>query len=73
MARLSKLKPGQIVYDVRNRRMGNTMMRHKDVFEVRIIEVFEDYVLASWNKNPARMYYGTSMNGWKVKRPDVPA
>lgn len=39
MAALSKLKPGQIVYNRIRRRAGNTTMRTTVLFPVKIIQI----------------------------------
>jgi hypothetical protein len=54
---IKALKPGDVVYDARMTRMGNTTMRRLSVWEVRIVEVNESYVVARWNGNPAKNYY----------------
>ena len=45
--KLSSLKPGMIVYDVRRHRMGNTTVMTHSVYEVHIIEVHDNHVVAS--------------------------
>ena len=61
--KISQLQPGQIVYNVIRRKMGNTTLRTTGVFSIRVVEVrtnqgkydtgvpISDYVLASWNGN----------------------
>lgn len=69
MATISRLVPGQIVYSVELRRMGNTLLREQSIFEVRICEVHEDYVIASWNGNKPGKYWKHSIATWRVKKP----
>lgn len=69
---LAALKPGDVVYDVRRERAGNTMMRRTAVRLVRIVDVDTENgrVLASWNSNPPRHY--RARNGqfpWRRSRP----
>lgn len=69
MATISKLKPGQIVYSVERRRMGNTTLTTISVYDVRIIEVHERHVTASWNGNRPQDFYRHEIGHWKVKKP----
>jgi hypothetical protein len=62
MASISRLKPGQIVYDVRSKKPG-------DYYQVEIIDVGLDSVLASWNSNKPRRYYAQDLRRWRVSRP----
>jgi hypothetical protein len=69
MATLSKLKAGQIVYSVERQQMGNTSARRNALYEVRIVEIRDGYVIASWNGNPPRSFNAKSIAKWKVKKP----
>jgi len=70
MASIKTLVPGQIVYEIRRQRMGNTTVRRNCLFKVEIVHVFEDYVIASWNGNPAQNYGLKTIKKWKVKKPE---
>lgn len=70
MATIGKLKPGQTVWSVESRRMGNTMMREKAIFAVRIIEVHEQSVIASWNGNKPGTFGLKSIQKWRVNKPE---
>lgn len=72
MATISRLKPGQVVYSIESRKMGNTTASIKVPYEVEIIEVneAEGFVMASWNNNKARKYYQESIARWRVKKPE---
>lgn len=69
MASISKLKPGQICYTVTRHKMGNTTLSTISVHHVRVIEVHEDHVVASWNSNAARKYFDRDVAKWKVNKP----
>jgi hypothetical protein len=63
MATLSKLKPGDVLYDVHRHKMGNTTASTVGVWTVRVLEVHERHIVASWNGNrPERMFE------WQVKK-----
>lgn len=67
MATISKLKPGQTVWDVQRGKMGHTTVSTIRVYAVRIIEVGDNFVIASWNSNQPQKYYDVAK--WKVNKP----
>ncbi|MBK3780023.1 hypothetical protein G3A43_07120 [Paraburkholderia aspalathi] len=69
MAVIANLKPGQVLFTVRRHQMGNTNIRTLAVHTVKVIEVHEDHVVASWNGNAQRKYYAGQVAKWKVKAP----
>lgn len=71
MATLKQIKPGDILWDVRKERMGNTTMRRTAVRPVRIIEVHPDHALVSWNHNSPQKYYAKSLSRLKRKKPET--
>jgi hypothetical protein len=62
MAKIEKLVPGQVLWSVEGSRMGNTMLRTKGLYPVRVVEVDLEKrrVLASWNHNSPRWMYNVS-------------
>ena len=56
MAQLEKLTPGQILWDVKKHRTGNTMVRTTSLYKVKVLEVHEDHIIASWNGNAPRKW-----------------
>lgn len=63
MVAFSALKPGDVLYDVKRQKMGNTTMSRTVVYEVRVIDVsvdladpFKTYAMVSWNGNAPRKY-----------------
>lgn len=71
MATLSRLQPGQIVYSVESVGCGNTNIRRKTLYKVKIVEIDAEKrtVLASWNGNPPRVWTERMIAKWKVKEP----
>lgn len=74
MATISRLQPGQIVWQVVRQKMGNTRSTRGALFSLKIIEVHIDadppYVVASWNHNKPEQYYERSVKKWRVKKPE---
>ena len=70
MASINRLKPGQVVYDIQRQKMGNTTVSRGVLYEVKILEVHEDFVLASWNSNKPQKYFLRSIQAWRVKKPE---
>lgn len=69
MVQITSLKPGDIVWDVRKERAGNTTMRRTAIRKVQIVEVHAEHVIASWNGNPARKFFAATVRGWKRNKP----
>lgn len=69
--KLSSLKPGDVVYSVGRRRMGNTRMTRQAVWPVFIVSVNADdqSVIASWNGNKARRYSAAQVKRWRKTPP----
>lgn len=72
MATISKIKPGQILYDVK-RNTGRAAFRGKySVWEVLVeeVNVGEGYIVARWNVlNPARKMGLNSIKKLRVSPP----
>lgn len=71
--KIERLVPGQIVYDVGESRMGNTMMKTVSVWRVKIISVDLEAktVTASWNGNAPRQYGERHIKNWRAKEPTL--
>lgn len=70
MVAISRLKPGDIVYDVGRTKMGNTTITRIAVWPVHIVAVHEDgSVTARWNYNAERKYWGRSIRKWRRTMP----
>jgi len=69
--KIESLKPGMVVYDVGTQKMGNTCLKTKVVWPVKIVEVneVEDWVKAEWNHNYLRKFHARSFRKWKEKPP----
>lgn len=72
MATISKLKPGQILYDKHKYKMGNTNISTWGLWHVKVLEVHEDYIVASWNGNRPEKMYSQRVSKLKVKEPKMP-
>lgn len=72
--KIGSLKPGDVVWDVCRRKMGNTTAPMVVIYEVRICFVetsIMDTVIitASWNGNPARRYRERDARRWRRQKP----
>lgn len=67
--KLSSLKPGMIVWDVGRQRMGNTTMSTVCVWQVKILTVEPDAVMANWNGNAYKRYTQREISRWRAKEP----
>lgn len=72
MATIAKLTPGQVLYDLRRQKMGNTAVRRTACYDVRVIEVASDgsHIIASWNGNTPRRYRESDVRKLRVKKPE---
>ncbi len=73
---IKTLKPGDVVYDTKMTRMGNTTIRRRSVWKVHIKEVDleRNRVLASWNGNAPKLYFARDGKlPWRRTNPDMPA
>jgi sRNA-binding regulator protein Hfq len=69
MTTISKLKPGDVLYDVHSHKMGNTTASTVGVWTVHVIEVFDRYIVASWNGNPPERMFKHTISKLRVKKP----
>uniref|UniRef100_A0A6M3LEL4 Uncharacterized protein n=1 Tax=viral metagenome TaxID=1070528 RepID=A0A6M3LEL4_9ZZZZ len=69
MIKISKLAPGMVVFDCHSYKMGNTTLKSYGIWNVRIVEVGADHVIASWNGNPPQKFYQKSFASWYLKKP----
>lgn len=61
------IKEGDVLYDVRSRKLGNTTMRGQCVYKVRIVSLIPPRTaLVSWNQNPPVNWTGRSLE--KLRR-----
>lgn len=68
MISIRKLKPGMTVWHCLRHKAGNTTMYTYSNYKVRIMQVNEKSVVASWNGNEPRKYVGQKF-GWFDKEP----
>lgn len=73
MATLKKLKPGQDLWSLETTKMGNTTMRRKALYRVRVVEVDPSpepkWAMCSWNGNTPRKYDARDVARLRVKEP----
>ncbi|MDX6914729.1 hypothetical protein R9X49_06365 [Pectobacterium carotovorum] len=67
--KISSLKPGDIVWSVLRLNMGNTTIKSIGVFSVKVCEVHENYVIASWNGNPREKFRERTISKWRRNKP----
>lgn len=67
--KLTSLKPGDLVFNVEKTKMGNTTLKTISIYPVKIIEVHENHVIASWNGNAPKRFGENSVSKWKKKEP----
>jgi len=70
--KFEKLEAGMTLYDVRRTKMGNTSMSRTSVFRVKVIRVDAEkhQVMASWNGNPAKLYYRDEIRKLRKSPPE---
>lgn len=64
--RIDQLKPGMTVYDCHRERAGNVDISVEGTWEVTIVEVHDNHVVARWNGNAPRKYYNTHIRRWRA-------
>jgi len=71
MAAISRLVPGQTVYEVVRQKCGNTTASRGALYSIKILAVDRDSktVIAAWNMNAPREYTERSIKKWKIKKP----
>lgn len=72
MADITKIKPGQTLYDVKRNSGLASFLSKFSVWPVVVEEVNieEGYIVARWNSvNPARKMYQNSIKALRVKEP----
>jgi len=69
--KIEKLKPGDVVYSVQRRKMGNTTIGTTVVYPVQIISIDPEnrFVIASVNGNPPREYFQRQLATWRKEKP----
>lgn len=69
--KFEKLTVGMTVHELLRRKMGNTTLRTLVSMPISIksIDLEKRTVVASWNGNPARVFYERSVKSWREKPP----
>ena len=73
MATISRLKPGQIVYNIVSQRMGNTTISRKCLQTIKIIsvDVESGCVEAIRDGHIPRKYRRNDIKKWRVNKPEL--
>lgn len=69
--KFESVKAGDVLYDVRSVRMGNTMMRTVRVWHVQVLEIHPDHAVVKWNSNPPRRYSPREIKRLRRKKPEL--
>lgn len=69
--KFEKIKEGMTLYDVRRHRMGNTTMSSVGVWPVRVIDVFEDGAIVSWNYTKPERWHRSQLEKLRAKEPEL--
>jgi hypothetical protein len=71
MVAFSTVKVGDVLYDCRRQRMGNTTMSRMETWLVRVIEVDAEKrrALVSWNSNAPRWTDERDLKSYRRSRP----
>ena len=70
MVAFTTIKPGDVLWEKRRQKMGNTTMRCDAIYQVTIVEVHEGYAMARWNGNAPRRYYPRDIEKLSRKKPE---
>jgi len=72
MAVIKRLSVGQILWQVKRVKCGNTKMSRGCLYPVEVKSIAEDgmSIMASWNGNPARRYRACDVAKLRVSKPE---
>ena len=73
MASIKKLFPGQVLWSIERRKMGNTTLISESLYEVVVESISEDgkSIMARWNGNPSRRWNERSVRKLKTIKPVI--
>lgn len=57
------------VWSLFRTKMGNTTIKTVTLHSVVIQEVYDNHVIASWNRNAPRRFGETAISSWKKDKP----
>jgi len=71
MTTFSKLRPGDVLWDCRRTKMGNTTMSQMSSWPVKIVsmDVERQTAMASWNSNAPRLYTARQLEKLRRSKP----
>jgi hypothetical protein len=72
MPKFHTIKPGDVLWEKRRQRMGNTTMRETAIFRVLVLSVDAEKETAevSWNGNPAKTWHKRNLEKLTRKKPE---
>jgi hypothetical protein len=65
MVAFHTVKPGDTLYECHREKMGNTTMSRMGCWPLKVLEVHENHVVASWNGNPPRSFSRFNVKQWR--------
>jgi len=71
MATIKNLEVGQVLWEIKRCRCGNTTMKRNAIFPVQVVSIAEDglSIMASWNHNPPHRYREKDVAKLRVNKP----
>ncbi len=73
MVAFTALKAGDILYEVHRTRSAQARSSRTSCFTVKVIEVHDTHVMASWNMNPPQRYSPRQVLRWRRTPPKAKA
>ncbi|WP_426727325.1 hypothetical protein [Enterobacter cloacae complex sp. 288G10] len=67
--KLSQLEAGMTVWSLFRTKMDNTTIKTVTLHSVVIQEVYDNHVIASWNRIAPRRFGKTAISSWKKDKP----
>jgi hypothetical protein len=71
MVAFTSVKAGDVLWEGHRTRSGQSRMSRMSWYQVQIISVHSDHVMASWNTNPPRRYPISSVKRWRRTKPEA--
>lgn len=69
MVSFTAVKVGDVLYQRKRVKQGNTTLTKVIYYTVRITEVHNDYVMASWNGNAPERFYDGAVSKMSRSKP----
>ncbi len=69
MVAITALKEGDLLWEGHRTRSAQSSMSRMSWYQIKIVSVHADHVMASWNCNPVRRYNASSVKRWRRTKP----